>query len=134
MLARLILAVDRRLTQAVWLLAATLLGLLACIGLYQVATRFVWSQPSPWSEELIGRLFVWCVMLGTVAAFRQGALVSVDLMLRLSGGAWRRFVRAEWLAPRWGVPVTRASDGPEAVVPWLCISFEGWFSGSIPRA
>jgi TRAP-type C4-dicarboxylate transport system permease small subunit len=33
------------------------------------------------------------VMLGVVAAFRQGALVSVDLMLRLSTGAWRRFVR-----------------------------------------
>jgi TRAP-type C4-dicarboxylate transport system permease small subunit len=96
--SRLILAVDRRFTQAVWLLAATLLGLLACIGLYQVATRFVWNQPSPWSEELIGRLFVWCVMLGTVAAFRQGALVSVDLMLRLSRGAWRRFVRRLILA------------------------------------
>ncbi len=93
MFSRLLLAIDRRFTQAVWLLAATLLAALACIGLYQVAIRFVWSQPSPWSEELIGRLFVWCVMLGTVAAFRQGALVSVDVMLRLSGGAWRRFVR-----------------------------------------
>jgi TRAP-type C4-dicarboxylate transport system permease small subunit len=93
MLSRLLLAVDRRITQAVWLLAAGLLGLLACIGLYQVATRFVWNQPSPWSEELIGRLFVWCVMLGTVAAFRQGALVSVDAMLRLSSGSWRRAVR-----------------------------------------
>lgn len=93
MLSRLLLAIDRRVTQGVWLLAAGLLGLLACIGLYQVATRFVWNQPSPWSEELIGRLFVWCVMLGTVAAFRQGALVSVDLMLRLSQGAWRRAVR-----------------------------------------
>jgi TRAP-type C4-dicarboxylate transport system permease small subunit len=93
MLSRLLLAVDRRITQAVWLLAAGLLGLLACIGLYQVATRFVWNQPSPWSEEVIGRLFVWCVMLGTVAAFRQGALVSVDAMLRLSSGSWRRAVR-----------------------------------------
>ena len=93
MLSRLILALDRRITAAVWLAAALLLALLACIGLYQVLTRFIWNQPSPWSEELIGRLFVWCVMLGVVAAFRQGALVSVDLMLRLSRGAWRRFVR-----------------------------------------
>jgi TRAP-type C4-dicarboxylate transport system permease small subunit len=93
MLSRLILALDRRITAAVWLMAALLLGLLACIGLYQVLTRFIWNQPSPWSEELIGRLFVWCVMLGVVAAFRQGALVSVDLMLRLSRGAWHRFVR-----------------------------------------
>ncbi len=93
MFSRLILAVDRRFTQVVWLAAATLLALLACIGLFQVVTRFVWNQPSPWSEELIGRLFVWCVMLGTVVAFRQGALVSVDVMLRLSTGTWRRVVR-----------------------------------------
>ena len=32
-------------------------------------------------------------MLGTVAALRQGALVSVDLMLRLSRGRWRQVVR-----------------------------------------
>lgn len=93
MLARLILAVDRRVTEAVWLLAALLLALLACIGGYQVLTRFLWNQPSPWSEELIGRLFVWCVMLGVVAAFRQGAMISVDLMLRTARGAWLRFVR-----------------------------------------
>lgn len=92
-LTRLILAVDRRVTAAVWTLAALLLAVLACIGLYQVLTRFIWNAPSPWTEELIGRLFVWCVMLGIVAAFRQGALVSVDLMLRLSRGAWLRFVR-----------------------------------------
>jgi TRAP-type C4-dicarboxylate transport system permease small subunit len=93
MLTRLILAIDRRVTSAVWLLASLLLALLACIGLYQVLIRFIWNQPSPWTEELIGRLFVWCVMLGVAAAFRQGALVSVDLMLRLSTGAWHRFVR-----------------------------------------
>ena len=33
------------------------------------------------------------VMLGTVVAFRRGALVSVDLMLRLSSGVWRSTVR-----------------------------------------
>ena len=93
MLARLILAIDRRVTGAVWALAALLLALLACIGGYQVLIRFIWNQPSAWSEELIGRLFVWCVMLGVVAAFRQGAMVSVDLMLRLTSGAWHRLVR-----------------------------------------
>jgi TRAP-type C4-dicarboxylate transport system permease small subunit len=93
MLSRFILAVDRHVTNAVWLIASLLLALLACIGLYQVVIRFVWNQPSPWTEEVIGRLFVWCVMLGIVAAFRQGALVSVDLMLRRSRGAFRRILR-----------------------------------------
>jgi TRAP-type C4-dicarboxylate transport system permease small subunit len=39
------------------------------------------------------RLLIWCVMLGVVVAFRRGALVSVDLMLRLSRGWWRQVVR-----------------------------------------
>jgi TRAP-type C4-dicarboxylate transport system permease small subunit len=56
-------------------------------------SRFVLSQPSTFTEEAMRRLLIWMVMLGVVAAFRQGALVSVDLMLRLSTGAWRRFVR-----------------------------------------
>lgn len=94
MFSRFILALDRNVTGAIWLLAALLLALLAGVGLYQVLIRFVWNQPSPWTEELIGRLFVWCVMLGIVAAFRQGALVSVDLMLRLSRGSFRRVLRA----------------------------------------
>ena len=41
------------------------------------------------------RLLIWMVMLGIVVAFRRGALVSVDLMLRVSRGAWQQAVR--WL-------------------------------------
>lgn len=88
-----LLAFDRIVTNAIWAIAAALLAAIACLGLYQVLVRFVFNQPSPWTEELIGRLLIWCVMLGVVAAFRQGALVSVDLMLRASRGAWRRAVR-----------------------------------------
>ncbi len=92
-MVRAILWLDRRVTNGVWAIAAALLALIACMGLYQVLVRFVFNEPSPWTEELIGRLLIWCVMLGTVAAFRQGALVSVDLMLRSARGAWRRIVR-----------------------------------------
>jgi TRAP-type C4-dicarboxylate transport system permease small subunit len=88
-----ILRIDRGVTGAIWALAAALLAAVACLGLYQVLVRFVFNQPSPWTEEVIGRLLIWMVALGIVAAFRQGALVSVDVMLRLSHGAWRRLVR-----------------------------------------
>jgi TRAP-type C4-dicarboxylate transport system permease small subunit len=54
----------------------------------------VLSQPSTWTEESMRRLLIWCVMLGVVVAFRRGALVSVDLMLRLSRGWWKHLVRA----------------------------------------
>jgi TRAP-type C4-dicarboxylate transport system permease small subunit len=92
-MTRWILGLDRIITNANWALAAALLGVVACLGLYQVLVRFVFNQPSPWTEEVIGRLLIWTVALGIVAAFRQGALVSVDVMLRLARGVWLRTVR-----------------------------------------
>ena len=88
-----ILAVDCRVTAAIWAIAAALLAVISCLGLYQVLVRFVLNQPSPWTEEIVGRLLIWSVTLGIVVAFRQGALVSVDVMLRLSHGTWRHIVR-----------------------------------------
>lgn len=88
-----ILAIDRIVTNTVWAIAAALLATVATLGLYQVLIRFVFNQPSAWTEEVIGRLLIWCVALGVVAAFRQGALVSVDVMLRFSRGRWRKAVR-----------------------------------------
>jgi TRAP-type C4-dicarboxylate transport system permease small subunit len=88
-----ILAIDRIVTAAVWALAAALLAVISALGLYQVLIRFVFNQPSSWTEEVIGRLLIWTVALGVAAAFRQGALVSVDVMLRWSRGRWRRAVR-----------------------------------------
>lgn len=88
-----LLAIDRIVTNAIWALAAALLGTISVLGLYQVLIRFVFNQPSSWTEEIIGRLLIWTVALGVVAAFRQGALVSVDVMLRWSRGRWRQAVR-----------------------------------------
>lgn len=83
-----------RVVEAVALyVACALLAVIACLGLWQVLSRFVLSQPSTFTEEAMRRLLIWMVMLGVVVAFRQGALVSVDLMLRRSRGPWRRFVR-----------------------------------------
>ncbi len=87
------LAFERRLTQASLALACALLAVVCVLGLWQVVARFVLSQPSTWTEEAMRRLLIWSVMFGVVAAIRRGALVSVDLMLRLSRGRWRRFVR-----------------------------------------
>jgi TRAP-type C4-dicarboxylate transport system permease small subunit len=89
----LLLALDRHLSNLALNLACVLLALISCLGMWQVLTRFVLSQPSTWTEEAMRRLLIWCVMLGVVAAFRRGALVSVDLMLRMSRGLWLRVVR-----------------------------------------
>jgi TRAP-type C4-dicarboxylate transport system permease small subunit len=90
---QLLLRLDRLTTGSAWALACVLLALISALGLWQVLARFVFSQPSTWTEESMRRLLIWMVMLGVVVAFRRGALVSVDLMLRLSTGAWRQCVR-----------------------------------------
>jgi len=89
----LLLAFDRRLNDLALTVACLLLAVICGLGMWQVLSRFVLSQPTPWTEEAMRRLLIWCVMLGTVVAFRRGALVSVDLMLRKSTGTLHRLVR-----------------------------------------
>ena len=88
-----ILSFDRWITGLAWWLACVLLAVISGLGMWQVVARFILSQPSTWTEEAMRRLLIWMVMLGTVVAFRRGALVSVDLMLRTARGAWLQVVR-----------------------------------------
>ncbi|MEY4749787.1 MAG: hypothetical protein RIQ60_2001 [Pseudomonadota bacterium] len=89
-----VLAVDRRLTALALHVGCGLMAVICALGLWQVLARFVLAQPSTWTEEVMRRLLIWCVMLGVVVAFRRGALVSVDLLLRSSRGVWLAVVRA----------------------------------------
>jgi TRAP-type C4-dicarboxylate transport system permease small subunit len=77
-----ILAADRMVGRVIMALAVLALALAALIGFYQVATRFVFQQPSSWSEVLTRALIVWSVFLGLSAALRGGALLSVDMLYR----------------------------------------------------
>jgi TRAP-type C4-dicarboxylate transport system permease small subunit len=89
----LILRIDHWVTAWCYTLASGLLAVIACLGMWQVVSRFVFSQPTTWTEESMRRLLIWMVMLGMVVAVRKGALVSVDVMERLSRGTWKRVVR-----------------------------------------
>jgi TRAP-type C4-dicarboxylate transport system permease small subunit len=94
-----ILAADRMVGRVIMALAVVALALAALIGFYQVATRFVFQQPSSWSEVLTRALIVWSVFLGLSAALRGGALLSVDLLYRTLArtpylGVLRTFITA----------------------------------------
>jgi C4-dicarboxylate transporter, DctQ subunit len=91
---RLFLAFEHALNRAVTALAAAALVLASCCAFYQVITRFVFEQPSTWSEALTRTLLIWMVLLGCMVAFRRGALMSVDLAYRKSRGAWRHALQA----------------------------------------
>ena len=79
---RLLGRVERGVVASALALAAALLVAMACVSFWQVVTRFVFERPSTWSEVASRSLQIWMVYLGLVAAFRTGALMSVDLLLR----------------------------------------------------
>jgi TRAP-type C4-dicarboxylate transport system permease small subunit len=80
-----------RLTTAVAVaFACAMLALAASLGLWQIISRFVLQRPAEWTEVLIRFSLIWMVFVGTAAAFRQGAMVSVDVLYRWSPPALRR--------------------------------------------
>lgn len=78
-LCRALLALDRVTTQAALAAACFALAVAVGAGAWQVFTRFLLSQPSPWSEALVRQALVWMVMLGVAGAIREGALVAIDV-------------------------------------------------------
>ena len=64
--------------------ACAMLAIAASLGVFQIITRFVLEIPAEWTEVLIRFSLIWMVFLGIPMAFRQGAMVSVDVLYRWS--------------------------------------------------
>lgn len=64
-------------------LAALLLLISVTLTFFQVITRFVFNNPSTWSETMSRSLMIWAVFLAAAAAFRYGAMISVEVIYRL---------------------------------------------------
>lgn len=88
------LAFERRTTALSMALACLMLVVAASLGMFQIVTRFVLEQPAEWSEILIRISLIWMVFLGIPMAFRQGAMVSVDVLYRWSPPRVRRLLDA----------------------------------------
>lgn len=86
------LAIERRTTTFALWCAGAMLIVAAGSGFYQIISRFVIAQPAEWSEVLVRISLIWMVFLGIPTAFRQGAMISVDLMYRKSGPGMRRLL------------------------------------------
>jgi TRAP-type C4-dicarboxylate transport system permease small subunit len=71
-------------TSASMLAACAMLVIASCLGMFQIITRFILEQPAEWTEVLIRFSLIWMVFLGIPTAFRQGAMVSVDVLYRWS--------------------------------------------------
>jgi TRAP-type C4-dicarboxylate transport system permease small subunit len=82
-------ALDRGTTAVATASACLMLCVAVACGLWQVTVRFLFNAPSEWSEVLTRFALIWMVYLGAAVAIRQGSMVSIDLMHRLSRGRLR---------------------------------------------
>lgn len=81
---------ERWTSAAAMVAACLMLALSSYLAIHQIVTRFILESPAEWTEVLIRFSLIWMVFLGIPTAFRQGAMVSVDLLYRLSGQRMRR--------------------------------------------
>ncbi len=81
---------EQRATSFSMLVACLMLVIASSLGMFQIITRFVLEQPAEWSEILIRLSLIWMVFMGIPTAFRQGAMVSVDVLYRWSPPKIRR--------------------------------------------
>lgn len=75
--------------------ACAMLALASALGMFQILMRFVLEQPAEWTEVLIRFSLIWMVFLAIPTAFRQGAMVSVDVLYRWSPPRFRRVL--DWV-------------------------------------
>jgi TRAP-type C4-dicarboxylate transport system permease small subunit len=85
---------EHRTTQFSMMVACLMLVVASGLGMFQIITRFVLEQPAEWSEILIRLSLIWMVFMGIPMAFRQGAMVSVDVLYRWSPPKIKRVLDA----------------------------------------
>ncbi len=78
------LSFERWTTRLSMAAACARMATAASLGLFQIFPRFVIERPAEWTEVLIRFSLIWMVFLGIPMAFRQGAMVSVDVLYRWS--------------------------------------------------
>jgi TRAP-type C4-dicarboxylate transport system permease small subunit len=89
-------AIIRSLDHATFRVVSVLTQLLllssVAAGFYQVLARFVLESPADWSEAWTRASLIWTVMLGISLAFRQGAMLSVEMLHSFLGAGKKRLL------------------------------------------
>jgi TRAP-type C4-dicarboxylate transport system permease small subunit len=84
------LRLEQRLSTGAMAAACAMLVIALLAGFYQILSRFVIQQPAEWTEVIVRFALIWMVFLGSPMAFRQGAMVCIDLLHRMSGARMKR--------------------------------------------
>ncbi len=90
MMKKMFLTLEHYTTGLATVVACAMMALAASLGLFQIIMRFIIEAPAEWTEVLIRFSLIWMVFMGIPAAFRVGAMVSVDVVYRWSSPRVRR--------------------------------------------
>lgn len=93
-------------------LSITFLVIATALALYQVTTRFVFGNPSTWSEVITRTAMIWSVFLGVAVAFRHGAMISVEIIQQI-------------LPPRIGLALFMLANAL-SVIFFAILFWQGW--------
>ncbi|MDQ2076038.1 TRAP transporter small permease [Marinimicrobium sp. ABcell2] len=77
MIDRIMAAIDKALSYFL----AGLLAIMVLDVTWQVVTRFILDEPSPYTEELARFLLIWIGLLGAAYAYRKKAHLGLDLLI-----------------------------------------------------
>ncbi len=72
---------------------AILMGVLTLDVLWQVFTRYVLNDPSPWSEELARFLLIWVSILGAAYVSGRREHIAIDLLQQKSSPENKRKIQ-----------------------------------------
>lgn len=68
-----------------WQLVAMMMAI-AGLTFYQVIMRYVFSNASSWSEELIRFIFIWCSFMAAAIGVREGIHIGITIFVDLLPG------------------------------------------------
>jgi TRAP-type C4-dicarboxylate transport system permease small subunit len=107
-----------------WVVGAIVAGLVAMV-FSGILSRYVFNYSLAWSDELAGLFFVWLTLLGSVAALRRRAHMTIGFFPRCFGPRGQRAVGLYVMAGillflafmiREGVTLTHATIGDKSAV------------------
>ena len=78
------------LDKFVQILVALCMALMVAVVSWQVVSRYVLGDPSPWTEEVALTLLIWVGLLGGVYAYRERAHLGLDLFHHKVGDLGKR--------------------------------------------
>lgn len=141
-------AVSRRLKQGAEALGAGLFAALFVVFMIQIAARFGFDRPLPWTDELAVCLYVWVILWAAAAIVPEREHVMFDLVWNAVGRRTRQVMRvagnlmlgglAAWALPAcWDYVHFMAREGtPVLEIPfmWVFMPFIALLVGLVLRS